>query len=62
MSKNLRRFVVCASDLKNKLLMTRILLNIINAFMFRMMQSLKRNSLKNIMIIHCQNILKLKRF
>ena len=62
MSKNLRRFAVCASDLKNKLLITKISLNVTNVFMFRIMQSLKRNSLKNIMIIHCQNTLKFKKF
>ena len=62
MSKNLRRLLACASDLKNELLITKILLNVINVFMFRIMQSLKRNSLKSIMIIHYQNILKFKRF
>ena len=61
MLKSLRRLAACASDLKNKLLMTKISLNVINVFIFRMMQSLKRNLLKNIMMIHCQNILRFKK-
>ena len=61
MSESLRRLVVCANDSRNELLMMKILLNITNIFMFRMMQLLKRNSLKNIMIIHCQNILRFKK-
>ena len=61
MSESLHRLVVCVNDFKNKLLMTKILLNITNVFMFSMIQSLERNSLKNIIMIHCQNILKLKR-
>ena len=61
MLKSLRRLVACANDLKNELLMTKISLNVTNAFMFQMMQSLKKNSLKNIMMIHCQNTLKLKK-
>ena len=62
MSENLCRFVVCASDLKNELLMTKISLNVTNVFMFRMMQSLKKKSLKSIMMIHYQDTLRLKRF
>ena len=62
MSENLRYFAACASDSKNELLIMKILLNVINVFMFRIMQSLKRNSLKSIMMIHCQNILKFKKF
>ena len=53
MSKSLRRLVVCANNLKNELLMTKVLLNVTNVFMFQMMQSLKRNLLKSIMMIHC---------
>ena len=33
-----------------------------NVFMFSMMQSLKRNSLKSIIMIHCQSTLRFKRF
>ena len=62
MSKSLRRLVAYANNLKNELLMTKISLNITNIFIFRMMQSLKKNSLKNIMMIHYQNILRLKKF
>ena len=61
MSKNLRRLAVCTNDWKNELLMTRILLNVINIFMFWIMQSLKRNLLKNIMMTYCQNILNFKK-
>ena len=61
MSKNLRRLAACANNLKNKLLITKISLNVTNVFIFRMMQSLERNSLRNIIMIHCQNILKLKK-
>ena len=61
MSESLCRLVVCASDLKNELLMTKISLNVTNVFMFRMMQSLKRKSLKNIMMIHCRDTLRLKK-
>ena len=42
MLKILRRLVVCANDFKNELLMTRILLNITNIFMFSIMQLLKK--------------------
>ena len=61
MLKSLRRLAACANDLRNELLMTKISLNVTNIFMFRMMQLLKRNSLKNIIMIHCQNTLGLKR-
>ena len=64
--KNLHRLTVCVNDFKDKLLIMRILskilLNVTNAFMFSMMQSLKKNLLKNIMIIYCQNTFKFKRF
>ena len=53
---------VYVNNLKNELLMNEILLNITNVFMFLAMQLLKRNSLKNIIMIYYQNILKLKRF
>ena len=62
MSESLRRLVACANNSENKLLIMKISLNVINIFMFRMMQSLKKNSLKNIMMIHCQNTLKFKKF
>ena len=62
MSESLRRLAACANDFRNELLMTKNLLNVTNAFIFSMMQSLEKNSLKSIIIIHCQNILKLKRF
>ena len=52
MSESLGRFVVCANNLKNKLLMTKILLNVTNVFMFQMMQLLEKNSLKSIMMIY----------
>ena len=53
MLKNLHRFVICVNNSKNKLLMTKISLNVTNVFMFRMMQPLERNLLKNIMMIYC---------
>ena len=62
MSENLYRLAACASNFKNELLMTKISLNVINIFMFSIMQSLERNSLKSIIMIHCQSILKFKRF
>ena len=61
MSENLYRFVICVNNLRNKLLIIKILLNVTNIFMFRIMQSFKRKSLKNIMIIYCQITLKIKR-
>ena len=61
MLKNLYRFAVCVNNLKNKLLMTKVLLNIMNIFIFQMMQSLKKDSLKNIMMIHYRSTLRLKK-
>ena len=46
MLKSLCRLAAHVNDFKNKLLMTKILLNVMNVFMFSMMQSLKRNLLK----------------
>ena len=62
MLKSLHCFAVCASNLRNELLMMKISLNVTNVFMFRIIQLLKKNLLKNIMMIYCQNILKLKKF
>ena len=62
MLKNLRRLVACVNDFKNKLLMIKILLNVINIFIFSMMQLLKKNSIKSIIMIHCQNTLRFKKF
>ena len=62
MSDSLRHLAVCANDFKNELFMMKISLNVTHVFIFSMMQSLERNSLKNIIMIHCQNILRFKRF
>ena len=62
MSESLRRLVACINNFKNKLLVIRILLNVMNVFMFSIMQSLNKNSLKSIMMIHYQNTLKFKKF
>ena len=53
MSESLCYFVVCVSDLKNELLIIKVSLNVTNIFMLRIMQSLKRKSLKSIIIIYC---------
>ena len=61
MLKSLRRLVVCAIDFKNELLIIKISLNVTNVFMFLLMQSLERNSLKSVIRIHYQNTLKFKK-
>ena len=60
--KTLHRFVVCVTNFKNKLLMTKVLLNIRNLFIFLIIQLLKEIHLKKIIIIHCHNTLRLKSF
>ena len=57
----MHRLVACVSNFRNQLLMMKVLLNIINAFMFSMIELLEKNSSKNIMMIHCQNILRSKK-
>ena len=62
MSKSLRRLAVYASDFRNKIFITKVLLNVTNVFMFSIMQSLKKNLLRSIIMIHCQETLRFKKF
>ena len=55
MSRSLRRLAVCINNFKNELLIMRVSLNVKNVFIFSIMQLLRRNSLKNIIMIHYQN-------